>query len=77
MAKEANIALQVIVLTVVLVLMLWLFQYVWNWTVPEVFGGKKITLLQALAILFLASVLFSPVIMVNCKNSCPKNDDDE
>lgn len=75
MAKETNIALMVILVTIVLVLMLWLFQYVWNWTIPEVFGGKRITLLQALAIMFLASVLFSPVIMVNCKDKCPKDDD--
>jgi hypothetical protein len=33
------------------------FQLIWNWTVPSVFGLKRITFLQALGILILASIL--------------------
>jgi hypothetical protein len=33
------------------------FQLIWNWTVPAVFGLKRITFLQALGILILASIL--------------------
>jgi hypothetical protein len=33
------------------------FQLIWNWTVPAVFGLKRITFFQALGILILASIL--------------------
>jgi hypothetical protein len=33
------------------------FQLIWNWTVPSVFGLKRITFFQALGILILASIL--------------------
>lgn len=61
-----NKALVLLVLFIVLVVMIYLFQRVWNWVVPEVFMGVgTITYTQAIAILFLASMLFTPVVICN------------
>ncbi len=36
----------------------WVFQMLWNWLMPELFGFKVITYLQAFAIVILAKILF-------------------
>ncbi|NJA06649.1 hypothetical protein [Methylomonas sp. UP202] len=40
-----------------LVISVFIFQWLWNTTMPEVFGLKKITIYQAIKILFLSLVL--------------------
>lgn len=40
-------------------LVVWLFQYLWNTTMPEVFGVKVITYWQSLRLLILALILFA------------------
>lgn len=73
MAKNDTHTTLIIVGAIILFfLMIWLFQQVWNWIVPEVFNGiNKVSYRQAIGVLFLASVLFSPVVLCN---SCNKND---
>jgi len=67
--KNENLALMVIVFIIIFLLMVWVFQQIWNWAVPEIFPGiNSISYMQAVAVLFLASVLFSPLVIVNnCK----------
>jgi hypothetical protein len=36
----------------------WVFQMLWNWLMPELFGFKTITYLQAFGIVILAKILF-------------------
>lgn len=39
-------------------LVIYIFQYVWNVTIPQIFGLKEITYLQALGIIGLSRVIF-------------------
>ena len=43
---------------VILALVTLLFRWLWNMTIPEVFGLKALTFWQAFRILLLASILF-------------------
>lgn len=43
---------------VFIILFTFVFRWLWNTTVPEVFGLKQLDFLQALKILILASILF-------------------
>lgn len=42
----------------ILLVFVFIFRWLWNITMPEVFGLKELTLWQALRILILASILF-------------------
>jgi hypothetical protein len=42
----------------VFALLVWIFQWLWNITAPEVFGLSQVTFWQALRVLVLASILF-------------------
>lgn len=67
--KDSKKVAWFIAFIIVFFLLIWLFQAVWNEVVPEVFPGiRTVTYIQAVAIIFLASMLFSPVVMVNCNN---------
>jgi hypothetical protein len=50
-------AMAVAIILVSLVVFILVFQWIWNHTVPTVFGLKRITFLQAIGILLLASIL--------------------
>ena len=45
------------ILFVVLILS-WPFQLLWNWLMPTIFGLTKITILQAVGLLFLSDFIF-------------------
>lgn len=47
-----------LLLVVLIVIYIWVFQYSWNNTFPEIFGIKRITLLQAFLLLLLAGMIF-------------------
>ena len=42
----------------ILLILVLIFKWLWNITMPEVFGLKELTLWQALRVLILASILF-------------------
>mgnify|MGYP001544375284 FL=1 len=42
----------------ILLVLVFIFKWLWNITMPEVFGLKELTLWQALRVLILASILF-------------------
>ena len=42
----------------ILLILVLIFKWLWNITMPEVFGLKELTIWQALRILILASILF-------------------
>ena len=50
-------AVAVAIVLVSFVVFVLVFRWVWNHTVPAVFGLKRITFLQAIGILLLASIL--------------------
>ncbi len=56
-----NIVGAIIGLTIgvaILLVLVFIFKWLWNITMPEVFGLKELTLWQALRVLILASILF-------------------
>ena len=57
--KIAGMVIGGIALAVLFALLFgWVFQMLWNWLMPELFGFKVITYLQAFAIVILAKILF-------------------
>lgn len=42
----------------ILVALGWILRWLWNTTLPEITGVKPITLVQAIKLMFLASILF-------------------
>lgn len=59
------IAFGVAVGLLVLIIFTLIFRWIWNRTVPAVFGLKQITFWQAIGILLLASILFGGHRVVN------------
>jgi hypothetical protein len=51
-------AIGVLVALVVIAILVLIFRWLWNSTMPDVFGVKELTVWQALKILILASILF-------------------
>jgi succinate dehydrogenase hydrophobic anchor subunit len=49
--------LAVVLVIISLIIFVLVFQWIWNRTVPAVFGAKAITFWQAVGILILASIL--------------------
>jgi hypothetical protein len=49
---------EVVIAIVALIVFTFIFMWIWNLVMPDVFGTKKITPWQALGILILASILF-------------------
>ena len=48
----------IILITIGIIIGLLITQAIWNYTMPEVFGLKQITLLQTLALVILANIFF-------------------
>lgn len=63
----------VIVGIAVAFLAIWLFMYLWNWLVPQVFNGNKINYWQALALIVLARILVSCGYGKHYRNSASKD----
>ena len=47
-----------VTLLFVVLLLSWPFQLLWNWLMPTIFGLTKITILQAVGLLFLSAFIF-------------------
>ena len=45
----------------------WIVMLLWNWLMPEIFGVKEITLLQAYGLTLLGNLLFSRINFNNSK----------
>jgi hypothetical protein len=60
-----------VVAIVALAIFTFIFQWIWNAVIPDVFGLKKITLWQTLGILILASILFGGHRVVNLYGDLP------
>lgn len=54
-----------VIAIVALIVFTFVFMWIWNAVVPDVFGIKKLTPWQALGILILASILFGGHRVVN------------
>lgn len=54
-----------VVAVISLVVFMFVFMWIWNLVMPDVFGVKKITVWQALGIVILASILFGGHRVVN------------
>lgn len=46
------------VIVVVAVVFAWVFLYLWNWLIPELFNGPVLTIWQALGLLILSKMIF-------------------
>lgn len=58
LAAFLGIVLGLALALILLVIFTFIFRWLWNTTMPEVFGLKTVTFWQALKILILASLLF-------------------
>jgi hypothetical protein len=56
---------ELVIAVVALIVFTFIFMWIWNLVMPDVFGTKKITPWQALGILILASILFGGHRIVN------------
>lgn len=62
----ALVILNALVVAVIsLIVFMFVFMWIWNLVMPDVFGIKKISIWQALGILILASILFGGHRVVN------------
>ncbi len=53
-----NSVLLIFVIPLVLVLVTWLFQWLWNITIPGIFGLREITFWEAFRLIVMAGILF-------------------
>jgi hypothetical protein len=55
----------------VLLILGWVLHWLWNTTIPDVFGAKRITVVQAIKLLFIASILFggNRVVMLDAADA--------
>lgn len=56
MKTETGCATILVVWAILFALSTWLFQTLWNWLVPSVFGGATITFWQAAGLSFLLNI---------------------
>lgn len=54
----AGLALSLLLGVILLLVLGLILQWLWNTTLPDVMGVKRVTLFQAIKILFIASILF-------------------
>ncbi|HEY8276567.1 MAG TPA: hypothetical protein VIG52_06190 [Methyloceanibacter sp.] len=71
MEPVAAVLIGLVVALVALLIFTFIFQWIWNAVIPDVFGLKQITLWQALGILILASILFGGHRVVNIYGASP------
>ena len=60
MSYLISIFVSILIITIGIIIGLLIIQAIWNYTIPEVFGLKQITLLQTLALVILANIFFKP-----------------
>ncbi|MBB6218009.1 succinate dehydrogenase hydrophobic anchor subunit [Anaerosolibacter carboniphilus] len=53
-----NVILALIIIPLVIFLITWLFQWLWNITVPGIFGLREITFWEAFRLIIMAGILF-------------------
>jgi len=49
------------IIAIVAVVFAWVFMYLWNWLVPELFNGPVLTFWQALGLLILSKMIFGGI----------------
>jgi len=73
MDKQTRTALIVIGSIVLFLFLLWVFKYLWNTVVVQVFPGvNRVTFLQGVGLLIVASFLFTPVVV--CGQACKSDE---
>jgi hypothetical protein len=65
MDPNVNIAVSVAAAVVAFIVFTLIFRWIWNRTMPPVFGVREVTFWQAIGILVLASILFGGHRVVN------------
>jgi len=68
MGEFVGIVVGLLIAAILLILFTFVFRWIWNAVVPEVFGLKVITFWQAIGILILASILFGGHRVVHIKS---------
>lgn len=69
MGEFVGIVVGLLIAAVFFILFTFVFRWIWNNVVPEVFGLKEITFGQAIGLLILASILFGSHRVVHIKSS--------
>jgi hypothetical protein len=69
--EPGAVLIGLVVALVALLIFTFIFQWIWNAVIPDVFGIKRITIWQALGILILASILFGGHRVVNLYSVSP------
>jgi hypothetical protein len=69
--EPGAVLIGLVVALVALLIFTFIFQWIWNAVIPDVFGIKQITIWQALGILILASILFGGHRVVNLYSVSP------
>ena len=74
MEPVATTAMAIAVVLIGFVVFVFVFRWIWNHTVPAVFGLKEITFWQAVGILVLASILTGGhrIVSTDVTSSLPK-----
>jgi hypothetical protein len=60
-----NAILALIIIPLVILLITWLFQWLWNITIPGIFGLREITFWEAFRLIIIAGILFGGGRWVN------------
>jgi len=68
-----GVLIGLIVAIIAILIFSFIFMWLWNLVMPDVFGLKQITLWQALGILILASILFGGHRVVNVYQPAPQH----
>lgn len=68
-----GVLIGLIVAIIAILIFSFIFMWIWNLVVPDVFGLKQVTLWQALGILILASILFGGHRVVNIYQPAPQD----
>ena len=56
---------------ILLLLLGWVLHWLWNTTLPEIFDVKPITVIQAIKLIFIASILFGGHRVVTVESASP------
>jgi hypothetical protein len=72
MEYVVGILLGLIIGIVILVILGLILQWLWNTTLPEVLGVKPVTVVQAIKILFISSILFGGYRVVETQVTVPE-----
>ncbi|MGI9403008.1 MAG: hypothetical protein ACR2OF_00675 [Hyphomicrobium sp.] len=68
-----GVLIGLIIAIIAILVFSFIFMWIWNLVMPDVFGLKQVTLWQALGILILASILFGGHRVVNVYQLPPQH----